>query len=264
MASAPSSQAFSNAAMVFSGAYAEAPLWAMFRTCTLSLPPSRPRDSIRGMEPWFYRILRPWVYALGRLYFRIQFRGVNHVPLEGPLLIVSNHVSYADPIWLSIPIRRRITFMTWDRVLQVPGLGALARAFGAFPVRVEQEDRRAMRAVIRHLQAGEAVVIFPEGGRTTTGKLGAFKPGAFRLAVELAVPVVPVSIRGGYEVWPPNRRFPRPGPVMVIYHPPQLFRSGGEDPKATAREAAARVRRIIATALSPEAIPDDLAGAIPP
>src|SRR6266850_2168907 len=76
-----------------------------------------------------------------------------------------------------------------------------------------------MRAAARLLLAGHVVMIFPEGERTLTGKVARFKLGAFRLAASLRVPVLPVTIAGGHESWPPGRVFPRPGRISITYHP---------------------------------------------
>jgi 1-acyl-sn-glycerol-3-phosphate acyltransferase len=62
-------------------------------------------------------------------------------------------------------------------------------------------------------------MIFPEGGRTPDGRLQRFRPGAFRLACSLKVPVLPVTIVGGHASWPPGRMLPRPGRLRIIYHP---------------------------------------------
>jgi len=78
----------------------------------------------------------------------------------------------------------------------------------------------AIRAVARLLQEGQAVLIFPEGARSVDGRLQPFKPGAFRLALTRKVPVLPVTIAGAWEAWPPHRRFPRPGRVTVTFHSP--------------------------------------------
>jgi 1-acyl-sn-glycerol-3-phosphate acyltransferase len=134
-------------------------------------------------------------------------------------LIVPNHITFADPIWITIPLRRRIYYMAWDRPFRIPVLGFLMRLFGAFPVRLDAVDASAQREAIELLEQGKALVIFPEGGRTRTGDLMQFKPGAFRLALTLGVPIVPVAISGAYEIWPASRLLPRPGKLSIRYLP---------------------------------------------
>jgi len=91
-------------------------------------------------------------------------------------------------------------------------------------------------------------MIFPEGGRSATGRLGRFKLGAFRLACSLGVPVLPVTIAGGHESWPPGRLLPRPGRLIITFHP-AIPPPSGSDLKAAARSMSQQVRRIVASAL---------------
>ena len=98
---------------------------------------------------------------------------------------------------------------------------------------------------------GGAVVIFPEGGRgESSGKMLRFKGGAVRLALEAAVPILPITIRGGHRVWPAGRHVPLPAPVEIIYH--ELFQVEqrvGEETRACARRETERLAAIIKSAL---------------
>jgi 1-acyl-sn-glycerol-3-phosphate acyltransferase len=165
-------------------------------------------------------ILRPFVWLFCRIAFRITFQGQENVPQRGACLIVPNHITFADPIWITIPLRRRIYYMAWDRPFRIPVLGFLMRIFGAFPVRLDAVDASAQREAIDLLEQGKALVIFPEGGRTRTGDLMQFKPGAFRLALTLGVPIIPVAISGAFEIWPASRLLPRPGKLNIQYLSP--------------------------------------------
>jgi 1-acyl-sn-glycerol-3-phosphate acyltransferase len=124
-----------------------------------------------------------------------------------------------DPVLVTIPIRRLLHYMALEPFFRVRGLGPLIRWCRAFPVR-EEADGAAVRTALRLLASGEPLVIFPEGGRSPDGTLQPFRPGAFRLALVAGVPVVPVTIAGAHAVWPPHRRWPRPGRVTVTYHAP--------------------------------------------
>ncbi len=195
-------------------------------------------------------VFRPAVWFWARLYFRIRFEGVEHIPPSGPLIIAPNHVTYADPPLVTIPVRRPVYYMAWNALFRVPGLSWLIRRLRAFPVDIESADPRATREAVRILRAGEAVMIFPEGGRSRDGRLGPFRPGAFRLACSLGVPVLPVTIVGGHESWPPGRLLPRPGRLTITYHP-AIAPASGADIKHAARELARQVRRVVASTLPP-------------
>ena len=162
------------------------------------------RGSIEHVRTPVIDVLRPALRLGTRLYFGLRFEGVEHIPQAGPLIIAPNHVTYADPPLVSIPVRRPVYYMAWSQLFQVPGLSWLIRRLRAFPVDIEAADPRATREAVRVLQAGEALMIFPEAGRSPDGRLQRFRPGAFRLACSLGVPVLPVTIIGGHEVWPPG------------------------------------------------------------
>jgi 1-acyl-sn-glycerol-3-phosphate acyltransferase len=196
----------------------------------------------------FIDVLRPAIRLGARAYFGVRFEGVQHIPASGPLLIVPNHVTYADPVLVSIPVRRRVHYMAWDALFRVPGLSWLIRRLGAFPVELEAADRTATREAVRLLQAGEAVMIFPEGGRSPDGRLQRFKLGAFRLACSLDVPILPVTIVGAHEAWPPSRMLPRPGRLSIVYHPP-MAPASDHDGRTAARALAPQVRRVVASVL---------------
>jgi 1-acyl-sn-glycerol-3-phosphate acyltransferase len=190
-------------------------------------------------------VFRPGVRGLCRLYFGLELHGTEHIPPDGPLLIIPNHQTYADPALVTIPVRRPVYYMAWDRLFAIPLFGRFIRRLRAFPVDIESSDPRATREAVRLLQAGEAVMIFPEGERTKDGRLGRFKLGAFRLAVALGVPVLPVTITGGHDAWPPGLVWPRPRAMAITYHPLQRPEPGAE-PRADARGLAERVRAAIA------------------
>jgi 1-acyl-sn-glycerol-3-phosphate acyltransferase len=193
-------------------------------------------------------VFRPALRLGTRVYFGLRFEGVEHIPISGPLIIAPNHVTYADPPLVSIPVRRPVYYMAWNRLFQIPGLSWLIRRLRAFPVDLDSADPRAAREAVRVLQAGEALMMFPEAGRSPDGRLQRFRPGAFRLACSLGVPVLPVTIIGGHEVWPPGRVLPRPGRMTIVYHRPIAPPRDG-DLRAGARAMAGEVRVAIGSAL---------------
>ena len=121
---------------------------------------------------------------------------------------------------MTIPVRRALHYMALEPFFRIRGLGALMRWARAFPVQEGESDSPAVRQALRLLRQGEPLVIFPEGGRSPDGRLQTFRPGAFRLALAVGAPVVPVTIVGAFEAWPARRRFPRPGRVIITYHAP--------------------------------------------
>ena len=195
-------------------------------------------------------VFRPFLWLLARLYWRVRFEGVEHIPAGGPLVIAPNHLTYADPVLVCIPIRLPVHFMAWDALFEIPGLAWLIRRLRAFPVQLKRPDPRSTREAVRLLGAGAVVMIFPEAGRSLDGALQRFQPGAFRLACALKVPVLPVTILGGHEAWPPGRILPRPGRLTVVYHP-VIEPPPAHDGRAAAQALSRRVRAAIAAPLPP-------------
>jgi len=190
-------------------------------------------------------LVRPGLHALSRAYFGLELLGTENIPLKGSLIITPNHQTYADPPLVSIPVRRPVYYMAWDRLFEIPGLSWVIRRLRAFPVRLDSQNPGATREAVRLLEAQEALMIFPEGGRSPDGSVGPFKPGAFRLAVALNTPILPVTIHGGTESWPPGRLLPRPGNLRITYH--SLIHSDRSlEPRRAAHELAQRVRELIA------------------
>lgn len=198
-----------------------------------------------------HRFLRYFSRALCLVYFRIEFHGAERVPLEGPVIVAPNHASYLDPVWVSIPIRRQLRYMTWERIFRVPMLTPILRSLGAFPVKVDVGDRRAMRYSIEHLRSGGALMIFPEGARTKTGEMTQFKPGVIQLALATGARIVPVTIIGGYGAFNPSHRVPRPRKVKLYYHEPLELAPPEEEAemKVYLRDQATRLREIVAASL---------------
>lgn len=192
--------------------------------------------------------VRPFIHLGARVYWRIRLEGTEHIPTDGPLIIAPNHVTFADPVLVCIPIRFAVHFMAWDALFRIPGFSWLIRRLRAFPVQIDSADPRSTREAVRLLQSGQAVMIFPEGGRTPDGRLQRFRPGAFRLACSLKIPVLPVTIVGGHASWPPGRMLPRPGRLHIIYHP-IVSPPPENDARAAARMLAKEVRVAIAAGL---------------
>lgn len=199
----------------------------------------------------YFRIVRASCAAIFRLYFRLEFQGVENIPKTGPFIVAPNHQSYLDPFWVSVPFPNPLRYMTWDRFIYMPILGHFIRTLGAFPVKLETGDRAALRLSLTHLQQGGRLMIFPEGGRTRTGKVMPFKSGVIRVAMDANVSIVPVTIVGGYEAYNAHHILPRPRKVKIIYHPPMILPvcQGKEEMKNALCDQAARLQAIVESAL---------------
>lgn len=200
---------------------------------------------------WVLDISRPVIRVFCRFLWRIRWRETQHIPESGGLIIAANHQTYIDPFWICSRIKRPVRFLAWDAAFNWPVVGPLMRLLGSWPLQLEGSDPAPIRLSMQWLREGGAVVIFPEGGRgNPDGTMRRFKAGAVRMALETGAAILPVTVRGGEKVWPPNRRFPRLGRVEILYHP--LFvieQREDEDTRECARRETERLAAIVRSAL---------------
>jgi 1-acyl-sn-glycerol-3-phosphate acyltransferase len=204
-----------------------------------------------SLPQWALEIVRPIVGAMSRAIWKIEFKGLENVPFDGGLIIAANHQTYIDPFWLSLPIKRPTRYLAWSAAFRWPVIGKCLVWLGAWPIALEGSDPAAIRRSLQWLRNGGAIVIFPEGARSTAeGSLDRFKAGAVRLALEAQVPILPVTIKGGNRVWPRGWRFPRLGKIEVIYHPLYYAEPWPkEETRACARRESERLAQVIASVL---------------
>ena len=187
-----------------------------------------------------YAILKPLAMLVMRVFFGLQSRGAEHVPATGPVLFVSNHVSHLDSPLIGSTSPRHLNFLAKAELFRIPLFGGLIRRLNAHPLRREGADAGALRAALRILKGGGALLVFPEGTRGEEGILGPAKPGAGMLAVLGRAPVIPVYVSGSGRAWPRGRRFPRPAHITVTFGPPLPVTAGANASRKDDYEAASR------------------------
>ena len=170
----------------------------------------------------FYWFLK-WI-ALGpvlRVVFRPHVEGAENVPESGPAILASNHLSYADWMFMPLTLARRVTFVAKAEYFTTPGIkGWFQKKFftGAGQVPIDRSGASAAEGALssarRILESGDLFGIYPEGTRSHDGRLYRGKTGVARLALETGVPVIPVAVLGTDVVAPPGKKFgtfTRPG-----------------------------------------------------
>lgn len=213
--------------------------------------PTRPKPREAILPQWALNLMRPILGVFSRVFWRLEYKGVENVPAHSGVIVAANHQSYGDPVWLSIPIRRPIRYLAWSEAFSWPVVGKAIGLVGAWPLQIEGSDPAAIRRSINWLREDGVVVIFPEGSRgLPDGSMIRMKGGAVRMALEAGVPILPVSIRGANRVWPSNRLLPRPGKVEITYHPLiHVEQRPGEETRACARRETEKLAEIIRSGL---------------
>jgi 1-acyl-sn-glycerol-3-phosphate acyltransferase len=171
----------------------------------------------------FYRILW-WIAAKGSaLVFRARVTGQKRLPADGGYVLAPSHRSMMDVTLVAVVTQRKIRFMGKAEVFRIPVLGWLFRTLGGLEVARDGTDRKALRDAMVMLQAGDPLVVFPEGTRQNGPKIQPLQPGAAYLALRANVPIVPVGIAGTEEIARSSgRRLPRFGRVAIVVGEPLL------------------------------------------
>lgn len=149
--------------------------------------------------------------------------GEENIPATGGVILAPNHRSLADPPVVGCGMKRQVHYMAKEELFRVPILGALIRAVGSFPVRRGTADRAALRQAIRLLEDGRVVCIFPEGTRSTDGRLKDPELGIGLVALKSRAPVVPVAVIDSDRVLGSGMKFPRRHRIRLIYGRPIGF-----------------------------------------
>ena len=153
----------------------------------------------------------------------LEAYGNEHVPREGGVLLLSNHVSYLDPFIVGTTARREFYFMARDSIFSVPVIGNLLALHNAYPVKRGTADRRALKYTISLLKDGHAVLIFPEGTRSKDGNLGKARDGVSFIIHNAGVPAIPVYLSGANYLMPRWSKWIRPAKLSTHFGPPIDF-----------------------------------------
>lgn len=172
---------------------------------------------------WFYRIMRP-LFALVMLSLgRASITGQKNIPARGSVLLLSNHVTWLDPVWISMFARRPVRFLASAIWFTHPVLGPFLRYVGAIPKIKFAKDPQAVQTLVDFGQQGDAVALFPEGERNWNGRTRPVLPGIGRLIKRLGCPVQFVRIQGGHQMWPRWSEKPRSAPLYFEFDVPMTF-----------------------------------------
>jgi 1-acyl-sn-glycerol-3-phosphate acyltransferase len=189
-----------------------------------------------------------WVARVGVRIAGVRWKliGLEQLPMTSNYIFMSNHVSNVDPPLLIPLLPRRVTVMVKKELFKLPILGRAMRMADFVPIDRTNRDAAigSVREAATIVRKGLDLVVFPEGTRSSDGRLLPFKKGSFYLAMDTGVPIVPVTILGTEELLPKGSVLARPGKVSIVFHSPI-------DPKEfnDRDELVEAVRKSVASAL---------------
>jgi 1-acyl-sn-glycerol-3-phosphate acyltransferase len=166
-----------------------------------------------------------------RFLFRFRVAHPERLIQSGPVILAMNHQSYLDPPLAGITCNRAIYFLARKTLLDVPVLGWLLPKLNVIPVSQEGIDRSALKAVIRVLKSGNAVLVFPEGSRTLDGNLQPAEPGLGLVIAKTLAPVVPMRIFGAHAALPREGGGLHLVPIAIVIGSPIFFRPADVEPR---------------------------------
>ena len=169
-----------------------------------------------------WRLIRVVVRIIAALIFDIHTVGRQNVPETGPLIIASNHLSWADVPLIPAFLKRKVVYMAKEETFRGKG-GWFVRFLGAFPVKRGEADRQSLRTAEEQLKAGRVLSIFPEGTRSKIHTLGQAHAGMGMIALRSGAPVIPVAIYGSEKSF---KKF-RPH-ITIIYGEPMILTPKGK------------------------------------
>ncbi|MFP5387455.1 MAG: MFS transporter [Bacteriovoracia bacterium] len=137
---------------------------------------------------------------IGRIIYKLNIKGNENIPNEGPGVLIANHVSFVDWLLIAASVKRPVRFVMHYSFMKIPFMSFLMRGAKVIPIAGAKEDPKileeAFEAISQVLKDGELVCIFPEGKITHDGKLSVFRPGIEKILERDPVPVIPMVIRG--------------------------------------------------------------------
>lgn len=190
--------------------------------------PREPDITVYGLRSLVALILRGWLQS----YHRLKIIGRENLPAKGSFVMVANHTSHLDTLCLLAAMPLRKLHRVFPAAAQdyffvsVPRLAIAAVVVNALPFGRQKNIRQSLelcRALLAN--SGNVLILFPEGTRTSTGRMNEFKPGVGLLVAGTELPVVPCHLTGGFEAWPKGKWIPRPRKLVLQIGTPRNFSS---------------------------------------
>lgn len=169
-------------------------------------------------DPWLYKVARVVLPTTLAQLYHLRVSGSEHLPVSGPAIVVINHQSDFDPPFVGMAFPRPLRYMAKSELFETAWFRWSIEHLGAFPVRRGEGDREALRRSLEVLEAGQVLLMFPEGTRSTDGRVHEFLPGVGMIALRSGAPVIPTAMKGT-ELIRGEGRVPRLSHVRLLAGP---------------------------------------------
>jgi len=195
----------------------------------------------------FYKSMRLLTWVLLKVFFRFKVTGKEHIPAQGPLVVVANHESFLDPFAVGVALIKRppATFLAAPWLYDKPIAGGFARRVGTMPAYGDGQEVTALRESIRILQRGGTVALFPQGGIARDGIAG----GAVFMAVKSQALLLPMRVTGAAKALPLKRWWPSLFTKIEVSVQPPIAASVLHPKGTSTSEAVERGAGLLALAL---------------
>ncbi len=179
---------------------------------------------INDSSPLIEKIIRGWSRVwLAASGTKLEVEGAENIDPSRSYVVVANHLSALDIMACLLAVPLPIRFLAKKELFRVPVLAQGMRMVGI--IEVDREARGAVHAEVNRqsrelIEKGRSLIIYAEGTRPRNGVMKPFKKGAFTMAIRSGLPVLPLSIHGSYEAWPPGKPIVRGGVIRVVLDKP--------------------------------------------
>jgi 1-acyl-sn-glycerol-3-phosphate acyltransferase len=168
-----------------------------------------------------YKFAQTLSFLYFKLFHRINIIGIENIPISGPFILASNHLSFLDPPAVGCKVNRNLHYFARSSLFVGP-LGFLIRRLNSIPVNRDQLDFKTLKTTLKVLKDGHPLLVFPEGTRSLDGKISSGKKGIGLLVKKSKCPVFPVRIRGTFEILGKGKIFPRIGRKICLSYGKEL------------------------------------------
>ena len=172
-------------------------------------------------EPWemspLYRVTWKLFRGVFWAFFGWKVYHPERIPATGPVILASNHASFIDPPLVGCGVQRAIYFLARESLFSIPVIGPMIRALNSVPVDRDGGGGAGLKAILDRLHAGGCILLFPEGTRTSDGRLQAVRAGIGLTIIKSEAPVLPVRVFGTFEALGRHQSIPRPRRLIVKY-----------------------------------------------